>query len=286
MQKNHKAHIERNFMKIIGNNSRRMVEPSLLPIYLRPDGSDIGTDQIGTGFLIAVAHNCILVTARHVLYGHGDDEDPFTRHIVFNGRLRGLCELKSGEIFRDCNHDLAAVCVNELGLDRCLPISSFLPVDATCNLIAIHGFLARDFRRQITTGTLRPQPNLYINRRFVHGSGYTGILYPKSKNRDTRTGRVVHAPRPAGMSGCPMLDAVKLALGRVSIIGVFTDYLQLSGRAFGESAPKALSLLKHMQKHQPSQRGRHSPPSELSDIGDVTEPEHSGRAYPIDRLRR
>ena len=40
-----------------------------------------------------------------------------------------------------------------------------------------------------------------------------------------------------------MLDAVKLARGHVSIVGVFTDYIQTSGRAFGENAPKVLSLL-------------------------------------------
>jgi hypothetical protein len=248
MQNKEKA-VVRKVMELIGIHSRRMVEPSLVPIYLRPGGFDVKTAQIGTGFLIAVAGNCILVTARHVLFGHGDDEDPYTRHIVCNGRLRGLFELKSGEIFRDNNHDLAALCVNELGLDRCLPMTCFLPVDATCNLIAIHGFLARDFHRRVRIGMLRPQPNLYINRRFVLGPGYVGIMYPKSRNRDTRSGRVVHAPRPAGMSGCPMLDAAKLASGRVSIVGVFTDYLELSGRAFGESAPKVLCLLKYMQQH-------------------------------------
>lgn len=237
-----------NFMEVVGIRSKKLIEPSLVPIYARPDGVDTKTAQIGTGFLINLGGNCILITARHVLFGHRYNEDPFTRHIVFNGRLRGLFEIKSGEIFQDKNNDLAAVCVNELRMDHCLPISVLLPRDATCSLIAIHGFLARDFRRHIRAGVLRPQPNLYINRRFVRGAGYTGVMYPKSKNRDTRSRRIVHAPRPAGMSGCPMIDAVELALGKVSIVGVFTDYIETAGYAFGESAPKVISLLQYMSK--------------------------------------
>lgn len=237
----------REFMKILAFRSNRMVEPSLVPIYLRPDGLDYKTRQVGTGFLIGLNGKSVLITARHVLFGHDYNEDPFTRHIVFDGRLRGLFELKSGEIFRDDNNDLAAVCVNEFGLNRCLPISCLLPAEATCSLIAIHGFLARDFRREIRMGALRPRPNLYTNRRFVHGPGYTGILYPKSKNRDTSTGVKIHAPRPVGMSGCPMLDAVKLASGHVSIVGLFTNYIQASGRGFGENAPKMLSFLEYMK---------------------------------------
>jgi hypothetical protein len=248
MLKGEKA-LVRNFMESLAFRSKWMVEPSLVPIYLRPDGLDVKTRQIGTGFLIALNGNCMLITARHVLFGHRYDEDPSTRHIVFKSRLRGLFELKSGELFLDDNNDLAAICVNEFGLNRCLPMSYLLPAEATCSLIAIHGFLARDFQREIRTCALRPRPNLYTNRRFVHGRGYTGILYPKSQNRDTSTGAKVHAPRPEGMSGCPMLDAVKLERGHVSIVGVFTDYIQASGRAFGENAPKVLSLLEYVEKY-------------------------------------
>jgi hypothetical protein len=39
----------RNFMQILAFRSKRMVEPSLVPIYLRPDGLDSKTRQIGTG---------------------------------------------------------------------------------------------------------------------------------------------------------------------------------------------------------------------------------------------
>jgi hypothetical protein len=149
------------------------------------------------------------------------------------------------------NNDLAAVHVDEFGLDRCLP-ASCLSRETTCELILLHGYLSRRFRRSLKRGELWVQPNIYVNRRIAHGPGYTGILYPKSKNRDTRTGRIVHASRPVGMSGCPMLDAVKLGMGQVSIVGVFTDYLPTTGRAFGESAPKVTALLEQMRSRETS----------------------------------
>ena len=43
----------------------------------------------------------MLVTARHVLYGHQFDEDPFTKHIVFSGRLRELFELRSEGVLQE-----------------------------------------------------------------------------------------------------------------------------------------------------------------------------------------
>jgi hypothetical protein len=238
--------VESKAFGIWGIRSRELVEPSLVAIYARPSGSDISVRQIGTGFLIAQDGRPVLVTAKHVLYGQRYDEDPWTKHAVFNGLLRGLFELRSTEIFQDLNNDLAAVHADEFGLDRCLPVS-WLSQEATCELILLHGYLARDFRRSLKRGELWVQPNIYVNRRIAYGAGYTGILYPKSKNRDTKTGKIVHASRPAGMSGCPMLDAVKLGLGQVSIVGVFTDYLPRSGRAFGESASKLIALLKQMR---------------------------------------
>ena len=54
------------------------------------------------------------------------------------------------------------------------------------------------------------------------------------------------APRPSGMSGCPMLDGDKLAEGEISIVGVFTDYCPERGMAFGESSTKALAVLERM----------------------------------------
>jgi len=191
----------------------------------------------------------VLVTARHVLYGHKFDEDPFTKSIVFNGRLRELFELRSEEVLQDLNNDLAAVYVDELGLLECLPMSCLSPGEATCELITLNGLLARDFRRKLSDGPIKSQPYRVTNDRAPWKPGYTGLRYPKSKNIDARTGKIVQAARPAGMSGAPMLDTKMLGAGSVVIVGVFTDYVQEKGLGFGESAPKVIALLEQLGPH-------------------------------------
>jgi hypothetical protein len=71
-------------------NAERLVFPALVAIYQRPGGSDKATVQSGTGFLINLHERPVLVTARHTLFGRRFDEDPWTKHVVFQGRLRGL----------------------------------------------------------------------------------------------------------------------------------------------------------------------------------------------------
>jgi hypothetical protein len=231
---------------MLGAQADSLVRPAIEPIYTRPGGSDHATHQSGTGFLINYRGRPVLITARHVLYGHLFDEDPFTKHIAFNGRLRGLFELQSQEVLQDCNNDLAAVYVDELGLGRCLPMSCLSSGEATCELLSIYGLLARDFRRRLSDGSVRDQPYLYTNRRTAWRSGYTGMRYQKSKNIDARTGKIVQAARPVGMSGAPMLDSKMLGAGRVVIVGVFMDYVQEKGLGFGEPAPKVIALLERL----------------------------------------
>jgi hypothetical protein len=240
-------------MRRIAENADRLVLPAIEAIYERPDGSDRATKQIGTGFRINWYERPVLVTARHTLYGHRyekEPEDPFAKHILFHGRLRGLFELRTGEVGYLEGHDLAAVFVDELGVAGSLPMSSLLPTEATCRLVSIYGLLSRDFRRQLSTGSLHLKPYIYTNIREDSGSGYTVVLFPKHKNRDGRTGKMVQAPIPRGLSGGPMLDANQLFRGNVSIAGVFTDYEQ--GRGLGESAWKVMALL---QQWTPSERG-------------------------------
>jgi hypothetical protein len=40
-----------------------------------------------------------------------------------------------------------------------------------------------------------------------------------------------------------MLDTVKLSKGKIDIVGVFTDYEQSRGLAYGEVAQKVIDLL-------------------------------------------
>jgi hypothetical protein len=236
-------------MRRVHENADRLVLPAIVAIYERPDGSDRATKQIGTGFRINWSGRLVLVTARHTLYGHRYDkepEDPFTKHIVFNGRLRGLFELRTREVGYLEGHDLAAVFVGELGLPGSLPMSCLLPTEPTCRLVSIYGLLARDFRRELSTGSLRPRPYIYTNKRAASGLGYAGVFLPKHRNRDGRTHKIVQAPRPVGLSGGPMLDANKLLDENVSIVGVFTDYRQWTGHGLGESAWKVIALLQQL----------------------------------------
>jgi hypothetical protein len=223
-------------------NAERLVFPALVAIYTRRGGSDGATFQSGTGFLVNLGGRPVLVTARHALHGRCFDEDPWTKHIVFDGRLRGLFELRADKIFYHLNDDLAALYADEIGLAGSLPANCLLPMQVTCPAVSIYGFLGRDFRRQLPIGSLRPQPYLYTNLRAAVRSGCIGILYPtKNKNIDPRTGKIVQAPRPEGLSGGPMLDTVRLSFGLVGIVGVFTE--QKYGRGLGEGAPKVIALL-------------------------------------------
>lgn len=242
--------VTHDFLVKAGVHADRQVTPSLVPICTRPGGSDRATYQSGTGFLINYRGRPVLVTARHVLYGHKFDEYPFTKSIVFNGRLRELFELGSQEVLQDLNNDLAAVYADELGLPECLPMSCLSSGEATCELITINGLLSRDFRRKLSDGSIMPRPYRVTNERAAWKPGYTGLRYPKSKNIDARTRKIVQAARPAGMSGAPMLDTKKLGTGIVEVVGVFTDYEQEKGLAFGESAPKVIALLEQLGSNE------------------------------------
>ncbi len=238
--------VTHDFLVKAGVHADRLVTPSLVPICTRPGGSDRATHQSGTGFLINYRGGPVLVTARHVLYGHKFDEDPLTKHIVFNGRLRPLCELRSEGVLQDLNNDLAALRVDELGLLECLPMSCLSSGGATCKWITLYGLLARDFRRKLSDGSIKSQPYRVTNERAAWKPGYTGLRYQKGKNIDGRSGKMVHAPLPVGMSGAPMLDTTMLGAGIVVIVGVFTDYVQEKGLGFGESAPKVIALLEQL----------------------------------------
>jgi hypothetical protein len=220
-------------------SANRLVVPSLVPIYIKPPGKQL--EQYGTGFLINYRDRPLLVTAKHCLFKDGP---AFEKLIFFNGAPRPLGELHTGEIISDPNNDLAILYVDELGLDRCLPTSCLVPGETTCGVISTVGFLGRDFERDLGKG-LFPSPLLFHYRRAPKrpGQGYVGILYHKSRNRDATTGELVQSPTPRGVSGGPMLDTVKLSKGKIDIVGVFTDYEQSRGLAYGEVAQKVIDLL-------------------------------------------
>src|SRR6516225_1216773 len=95
-------------------HAERLVTPPLVEIYGWCKGS--APHQSGTGFLVNHGERPMLVTARHVLYGHEDDEHPLTKYVWFNGDLRQLSKLRFKTVLHDRNNDLAAIYADELGL--------------------------------------------------------------------------------------------------------------------------------------------------------------------------
>ena len=235
------------YFKQIKANALEMVQPHLVAIYEdRAKGERTRTEQIGTGFLIDWQGRSVLVTAKHTLFGQNWNENRGDKAIFVAGSLKKIGDLSLHDIFHAPDHDLAAMHVEEFSLERCLPSSCLCQLEATPKAVTIQGFLARDFKADVATGALHPAPRIYTNSRKDYGSGYVGLRCPKSRNRDTDSGKKVMAPRPSGMSGGPMLDGDKLANGQVSVIGVFTHFLQERGMAFGESSSKVLMMLGQM----------------------------------------
>jgi hypothetical protein len=85
------------------------------------------------------------------------------------------------------------------------------------------------------------------NERVSWKPGYIAMRYQKSKWTNAKTGKLVQAPRPEGMSGAPMLDSQMLGAGKVLIVGVFTDYVQEKALGFGESTLKVITLLEQLR---------------------------------------
>jgi hypothetical protein len=234
------------FFLRIKENARALVQPCLVAIYEQMTEPKINLREIGSGFRIQHRGRPVLITARHTLYGPNGDENPGEKAIFVPGGLELIGNLGSNKLVYTKDHDLAAIYVDQFSLADCIPSDCLCGVDAKARFVTIQGFLARDFRRDASAGTLRPAPRIYTNSRRDAGEGYIGIRYPRSRNRDTQSGMKVTAPIPSGLSGGPMLDSARLADGNISIIGVFTDYLKERGIAFRESSAKLVALLRRL----------------------------------------
>jgi hypothetical protein len=175
------------FLTTASAKAERLATPSLVPICTRPGGSDRATHRSGAGFLINYRSRPVFVTARHVLYGHKSDEDPFTKHIVFKGRLRGLFELQSEKVLQDCNNELVAVYVGELGLLECLPMSCLSSGEALCALIQSRR--SRTALRMNALIRIASPPRLRRGRRMALLPGSLGISPGRAR---------VALDRPAG----------------------------------------------------------------------------------------
>ena len=146
-QPNQKADPEKlaEVMQLISDNAVKYVQPCLVTIYgqrLEPRHTAI---PVGTG--IRVSHNArtFLVTAKHVLFGHDETEDPSDKCIFAEGALHQLGHFRPADVFSA--FDLAIVRIDALAADPCLPSSTLSEDDEFPKWITMVGFLARGFKR-------------------------------------------------------------------------------------------------------------------------------------------
>ncbi|WP_264784713.1 hypothetical protein [Gluconobacter cerinus] len=180
----------------------------------------------------------MLVTAKHVLRGNNWKESPGDKAVHIGGSWVYIGQ-NNESLFSAKNHDLAAIYMDEFPLKRCLPSANLAlrPLDA--RVVTIGGYLARDFKR--AGNVLRPAPHIYSNRRLGMRPGLVGLHYPKRRNIYTATGEPAVTSIPSGLSGCPMMDTIKLVSNQISILGVFTS--QDDGKAWGVESNILRALL-------------------------------------------
>ncbi|GEM_PF-1958799 len=208
-----------------------LIKPSLVAIYVSHKTKPENPVQVGTGFLIARCSRPVLITAKHTLRGENLKEDPGDKAVHVDGSWVYIGDGKR-TIVEPKDRDLAVAYMDEFRLDQCLALSHLSSQVQSPKIVTIGGFIARDFRRR--GNTLLPAPYIYSSVGVVVDAGLVGLRYPKRRNVDTKTSKAGVTSRPSGLSGCPMVDTIKLIKGTVSVVGVFTD--QKNGKAWGEDA--------------------------------------------------
>lgn len=226
---------------LLSANTRHLVLPHLVAIYAPIDEARV--EQVGTGICINFNARQFLVTARHTLFGHMGDENPGEKAFFSSNRLWQIGDLTAPHVFSSPQFDLAAVELRGNEQRQSVTPNHLYAGSERPTFITICGYLARDFRRHLGAGTLAPLPFSYSNYSVATPRGLIGLRYPKRRNRDAKTRRLVMTPTPRGLSGGPMLDSTCLAQGKLSIVGIFTDKPEGKGMAYGEVSVKVLAML-------------------------------------------
>ena len=228
------------FIKELICAAKTLVQPYLVAIYDLNNGMAV---QIGTAFLVKWKCAPVLITAKHVLFGHDFKENPGEKFLFVNGRLKQISCCNTSDVFKIEEHDLCAIQVNDFSIDQCFNFPVLQTQISTTDQLSVLGYLARDFRRNAREETLRPSPFLYTNSYFDCKAGYVGITY-NSRSTSTHSNGKVRPPIPRGLSGGPIFRAHKLLLNQVEIVGVFTEERISEGYVFGEEVQKVIELLK------------------------------------------
>ena len=223
-------------MQLVEENFAKIVLPTLVPIYESNTRDATRPDQVGTGFILRYKSRPMLVTAKHTLFGHDGKDDAGEKAFRAGEDWVYVGEI-DGEVFSAKDRDIACFYADRLADRPCLE---------SCNLhtapsspITIGGYLARDFKR--TGETLKPKPYTYTGVSEKAADGLIGLQYRRSKVKSTASEMLQTAPIPRGLSGGPMLNSAKLAVGQVSLVGVFTE--QDYGSARGEPSAVLQQIL-------------------------------------------
>jgi hypothetical protein len=227
------------YMQLVEENFAKTVLPTLVPIYESNAQDATRPDQIGTGFILSYNSRPVLVTAKHTIFGH-DGKDSVGEKAFRVGENWVYVGDVDSEVFFAKDRDIACFYSDQL-VGRPY-LETYNISTAPSSPITIGGYLARDFKR--TGETLKPKPYTFTGASEKTADGLIGLQYRRSKVKSTASEMVQTAPIPRGLSGGPMLNSAKLALGQVSLVGVFTE--QDCGSARGESSAVLQQILKSM----------------------------------------
>lgn len=152
----HSSAGSQTFVSQAEEQSKLLVLPSLVAIYEMI--AQQKPEQIGTGFLILWKEKPVLITAKHVLCGHGNGNDTSEKLLFENGDFIPISNVGNASMV---NADLAAVGVDNISSKPCLSADT-IDCDAdTTGVLTILGYRSDDFRG--TGQTLSPQPcGLYL----------------------------------------------------------------------------------------------------------------------------
>lgn len=220
---------EDNIAEHIAKICDRLVGPALVAIYDDRQG-EAEPYQSGTGFVVKRSGHVIFVTAHHCLFGQNLDnpESPGDKCIFVDGALRRVGEVALSECAYVRDHDVAVMRV--AGFQHALPEDVLLAPYENTAVVAVHGFLSRDFKRtRAGGGILKPKPFIFQQPSMGVEEGYLSFKFPRKGVVSGSKTRAV-SPIPRGLSGGPIVDSIALARGQVGIAGVFTEWDQGIGK--------------------------------------------------------
>ena len=217
-----------------------LLQPFLVAIY------DEKPNQIGTGFLTLWNARATLITAKHVLFGHQFNEEPFDKNVFVGGQLLPLSEIALSNVVENTEFDIAMLHLDRFLISDCLPYTALMPEGPPPSMVTIARFLSRDFRRAASESKLAPSPYSYTNKTVEADVNHVAVLYT-NRGISTKSLERELTPIPRGLSGTAMVSVPSLLLGEVKVIGVFTDERLSESHVFGTHIAVVTRLLNDLR---------------------------------------